>query len=1094
MQADSAAQSPQSTGERARTSVRVTNQHLRVATLNVRTCPAGDDGLGRLGGLASQLRQRRISLAGLQELRRTGSGQADIPDAGAPARWTLLWSGPARRRQHGVGLLMAREWDDALISYEPINERLLTARFAGDRQQGITVIVAYSPTDCSTSTAQADAFYSALAEQCMRASDRKDLIITLGDFNAAVGKDPAYECIGRQQPASEPASPSANGERLLAVATAASLRVANTFFRHKPVHQLTHTGLAASGASQRRWRRRQRGVPARGCSVKDYILVSAQHMRSVRDCRVLRGIAWDSDHYVLALDMRLSLRAREQQRPPRRPWDSSMLLQQEAKEGFCAQLENRFELLQPLEEEAAAVDSQQEYGAFVAALTEAASAHLQPAAGGGQQRRHRFALSRRTQGALGAAKRAHQAWLASKSSAARSNWRRAQRQADKAVRRDQQSWTNSLAAEAKEQLARGNLRGFAQVSQIMAGRQRRSKAPASMHDPSAQRTRYGERGVEQALSAHFDEVLGGRAELTQAQRQAIEAEVLVFEALHVAGQGTESAGDEPTLAEVAESVKALRNHAAPGADLVDARQLKAGPEVMEWLHRVVVAVWRSGRAPVEWKRALIVPLYKGKGARDQPGSYRGISLLSIPGKVYASILLHRVDKQVEGQLSEAQCGFRRGRSTVDAIYTLRALRASCGVYNTCLAVAYIDLTKAYDSINRWALWRVLRVYNVHPKLIALLEDLHTGTTAAVKLGGRVGDAFDVTAGVRQGCVIAPMLFNIFMDLVMRRAQASMPQGCGVSIHVNGREPLPAGQQGPLARIVMLMYADDVALLSHDPAQLAAMLAAVDQVAQEYGLTINAAKTKIQVQQPASGDRVPVAAVSLPGGEVDTAEEFKYLGSWMDEGWGVAREVAVRKAKAWGVFNSFSNVWSNKKLGPAVKGRVYDTFVLPHLEYAAEAWNCTAAQMHTLEVVHNDCLRHILGVRRTDHHTLHDIYAACGSEPLELRLIRRKFQWLGHVMRMPADRYPAMVYGCVPESGHRGRGRPVGTFDHTHKWMLGRVGVENPEQWLEGMYARAQDRAEWRRLVKGFSLLEPRAAPAQRASPYPSRARREGGPS
>ena len=352
-----------------------------------------------------------------------------------------------------------------------------------------------------------------------------------------------------------------------------------------------------------------------------------------------------------------------------------------------------------------------------------------------------------------------------------------------------------------------------------------------MHDPSAQRTRYGERGVEQALSAHFDKVLGGRAEVTQAQRQAIEAEVLVFEALHVAGQGTECAGDEPTLAEVTESVKALRNHAAPGADLVDARQLKAGPEVMEWLHRVVVAVWRSGRAPVEWKRALIVPLYKGKGARDQPGSYRGISLLSIPGKVYASILLHRVDKQVEGQLSEAQCGFRRGRSTVDAIYTLRALRASCGVYNTCLAVAYIDLTKAYDSINRWALWRVLRVYNVHPKLIALLEDLHTGTTAAVKLGGRVGDAFDVTAGVRQGCVIAPMLFNIFMDLVMRRAQASMPQGCGVSIHVNGREPLPAGQQGPLARIVMLMYADDVALLSHDPAQLAAMLAAVDQVAQ-----------------------------------------------------------------------------------------------------------------------------------------------------------------------------------------------------------------------------------------------------------------------
>ena len=60
------------------------------------------------------------------------------------------------------------------------------------------------------------------------------------------------------------------------------------------------------------------------------------------------------------------------------------------------------------------------------------------------------------------------------------------------------------------------------------------------------------------------------------------------------------------------------------------------------------------------------------------------------------------------------------------------------MYNTCLAVAYIDLTKAYDSINRWALWRVLRVYNVHPKLVALLEDLHTGTTAAVKLAAGWG--------------------------------------------------------------------------------------------------------------------------------------------------------------------------------------------------------------------------------------------------------------------------------------------------------------------------------------------------------------------
>jgi hypothetical protein len=123
---------------------------------------------------------------------------------------------------------------------------------------------------------------------------------------------------------------------------------------------------------------------------------------------------------------------------------------------------------------------------------------------------------------------------------------------------------------------------------------------------------------------------------------------------------------------------------------------------------------------------------------DVPGNYRGISLLSIPGKVYASILLHRITSQVERKLSEAQCGFRSNRGTVDAIYVLRSLGAACGECNTCLAKAYIDLTKAYDSINRWALWKVLRLYNVSAKLIALLEDLHTGHHCCCSAGWELG--------------------------------------------------------------------------------------------------------------------------------------------------------------------------------------------------------------------------------------------------------------------------------------------------------------------------------------------------------------------
>lgn len=493
-----------------------------------------------------------------------------------------------------------------------------------------------------------------------------------------------------------------------------------------------------------------------------------------------------------------------------------------------------------------------------------------------------------------------------------------------------------------------------------------------------------------------------------------------------------------------------------------------------------------------------------KGAKDVPGNYRGISLLSIPGKVYASILLHRITSQVENQLSEAQCGFRPNRGTVDAIYALRTLGAACGEFNMCLAKAYIDLTKAYDSVNRWALWKVLRLYNVPAKLIALLEDLHTGTTAAVRLDGKLGPAFEVTAGVRQGCVAAPMLFNVFIDHVIRKALSRMPDDCGVRIHVLGRNQ-PANHTAdaescPIERIVMLMYADDVVLLSHDPQELAEMLVVIDQVAREYGMTINAAKTEIQVQQPARGGAVPVPEVQLSGGVVKTASEFKYLGSWIQEDWGMDKEVAVRRAKGLAAFQSFSNVWTNKKLQLAHKMRVYHTHVIPYFLYGMEAGNWTAAHVSSLETAHTACLRRIMGVSRADRHTLQHIRTTCSSKPLELLLFQRTFRWLGHVMRMPDHRYPAMTFNCMPVGGRRGRGRPKATFRHTHEHMvrrLGGVGDEevDPQQWLgSGMYNSAQDRVSWRARVAKLTLKLSKSDghPPQRTRAYLSRACKEGG--
>jgi len=108
-------------------------------------------------------------------------------------------------------------------------------------------------------------------------------------------------------------------------------------------------------------------------------------------------------------------------------------------------------------------------------------------------------------------------------------------------------------------------------------------------------------------------------------------------------------------------------------------------------------VWKAGQVPVAWKRALVLPLYKGKGSQQATDNYRGISLFNIPSKVYAMLLMHRVNQVVGANLHEAQCGFRSGLGTVDAMFVLRQLsNAVHRSKGTQLHLAFIDLTKAYD--------------------------------------------------------------------------------------------------------------------------------------------------------------------------------------------------------------------------------------------------------------------------------------------------------------------------------------------------------------------------------------------------------------
>ena len=129
--------------------------------------------------------------------------------------------------------------------------------------------------------------------------------------------------------------------------------------------------------------------------------------------------------------------------------------------------------------------------------------------------------------------------------------------------------------------------------------------------------------------------------------------------------------------------------------------------------------------PSDWKKGIILPIYKGKGSPKDCRNYRGITLLSVPGKVFA--LLNKARDQLLPHRRTEQSGFMPGGSTIDRIVTLNTVIESRKEFQRPLWIAFVDLKAAFDSVDRKALWKLLHSLGLHSKVVDLMEALYTDT-------------------------------------------------------------------------------------------------------------------------------------------------------------------------------------------------------------------------------------------------------------------------------------------------------------------------------------------------------------------------------
>ena len=442
-----------------------------------------------------------------------------------------------------------------------------------------------------------------------------------------------------------------------------------------------------------------------------------------------------------------------------------------------------------------------------------------------------------------------------------------------------------------------------------------------------------------------------------------------------------------SLDEIATAASQLKTGKACGMDSVPPELLK-----LTGIHEILLPVFNqafeTGVVPEEWKVSGIIPIFK-KGDASVCGNYRGIALMSLAAKLYNRILLNRIQPHVEPLLRPNQNGFRVGRSTIQHILALRRIIEECTVRQECQCVAtFVDFSKAFDSISRTRMEEVLYNYGLSTKIVTAVMSMYSGTAARVVTADGCSADFDVEAGVLQGDTLAPYLFVIVVDYVLRAAIPDDSVGFMIQKRLSRRHPAKY--------VTDLDLADDIALLSGTMANAQTLLTAVEENAAAVGLHINMKKTEYIRIGDFSNDNHPTLRVS--GGEIAEVTDFRYLGSWIMSS---QKDFVVRRACAYETANKLWRVWKSG-CSRHTKIRVFRATVESVLFYGAETWTLTAQLTSRICGAYTNLLRKALNVPWTDHITNTQLY---GDLPRADDIIRhRRLHFAGHAARCIEDRY------------------------------------------------------------------------------------------
>ena len=402
------------------------------------------------------------------------------------------------------------------------------------------------------------------------------------------------------------------------------------------------------------------------------------------------------------------------------------------------------------------------------------------------------------------------------------------------------------------------------------------------------------------------------------------------------------AGMYVTMSEVLEVVKDLPNRKSSGLDGLNGESLKyADPLLCLLLSICYTCMFKHSYMPQSMINSIIVPLVKNRcGNLTDKNNYRLIALSSITSKVFEHIILLRLEEYL--WTTDNQFGFKSGHSTDLCIYALSELIEYFKSRSTSVYVAFLDASKAFDKISHWTLFRKLIDRNVPMYLIKILCYWYQHQLMSVRWGYSISNVFNVTNGVRQGGILSPKLFNIYID--------------GLSNILNNS--LIGGSLGG-KRINHMLYADDLCIVSLSSAGLQKLLSICDEYCASHSITFNVKKSVCMFFKCSVNKHCDNSTVFLSGNQINFVQEVKYLGVLLNPSMKTSIDVSRQTRKFYAQANMLLRNF--RYCSNEVKCSLFKSFCTNM--YCCPLWfNSTSSSVKKLKCSYNSVLRRLLCIR------------------------------------------------------------------------------------------------------------------------------------